>query len=735
MRPLIVSCLLGLAGLASALDPGFVVQTAITPVSQPTCIAFSPSGLTYLGLKGGPIRVFNGSTLVTTFATISCSTESERGVLGLAFDPNFNTNHFVYVYYTTNSGSFNPPATPKNRVSRFTELNNHVMPGSETIIIDNIPSDAGNHNAGCIRFGIDGKLYIATGDGGQNHDNSQDLNSLAGKILRLNPDGTIPGDNPFVGQPNTRTEVFLYGLRNPFRFSVRPGTNTLYVADVGQDTWEEVNVSLPGGNYGWPIHEGVTGLAGFVDPVHQYNHNGSGAAITGGCFVGAQWPTSWQNRYIYGDSVLDSVRWLEMTANDTVSGSGTVGSYPSPVDFALGPDGALYMVCFDGKVRRIVYRPTLTGMTAPASVVGGSNGSGSVTINVVAPLAGTAVGLTSSNPTVLSVPASANVASGNTTGNFSFATAGVQADTNVTITASLNGTTQQKTVTVQFAPYLVSGLTLTPDTVISSQNSVGKVTLSRAAGLGGQNVTVLTNSGSVTITSPVTVPQGSTTMSFPIATSPTNTTLLVNIQAAIGSSKRNATLTLQPCPVQSITFGPNPVPGGIDSVGTVRLRAAAPNGGAEVTLLDFSNYVSVPASVTVPQGQNVAQFTVTTQPVGADTNVVVTASYGGGTRKATLTLTNALALASVTVNPTTIHGGQSSFGTVTLNKVVGTGTFVVTLSDNLSVLTLPPSVTVNTGQGGKFFTATTTPIGTTRVATITASANGITKTTTLTVIP
>src|SRR6185369_13141471 len=117
---------------------------------------------------------------------------------------------------------------------------------------------AGNHNAGAVHFGPDGKLYIATGDGGT-ATRAQDLNDLHGKILRINRDGTIPSDNPFAGQAGRRPEIWAYGLRNPFTFAFQSGTGRMFINDVGNTTWEEINDgSIPGSNFGWPIHEGHT---------------------------------------------------------------------------------------------------------------------------------------------------------------------------------------------------------------------------------------------------------------------------------------------------------------------------------------------------------------------------------------------------------------------------------------------------------------------------------------------
>jgi hypothetical protein len=173
----------------------------------------------------------------------------------------------------------------------------------------------------------------------------------------------------------------------------------------------------------------------------------------------------------------------------------------------------------------------------------------------------------------------------------------------------------------------------------------------------------------------------------------------------------------------------------MSGAGRVTLRVPAGTGGAVVDLFDYSNYVSVPSRMTVPQGLTTGQFQVTTSPVGTSVPATVTASYQGGTRKTTFTVSNALILKDVSMNPTSIHGGQSSVGTVRLNKAVGFGSFTVSLSDNLSVLTLPTSVQVTAGNSSAAFVGTTTAIGSTRVATISATANGITRTTTLTVMP
>lgn len=350
----LLASLLLTAGLATAqgtgLPAGFQEETVVAGLSGPTALAFAPDGRLFLLEKAGTVRVFKGGQLLPApFLQLSVTANSERGLLGIAFDPAFATNGYVYLYYTTSG------ASTKNRVARFTASGDVGLPESEAILIDAIPSDAGNHNGGCLRFGLDGKLYASTGDGGATPSNSQNLGSLAGKILRVNPDGTIPPDNPFLGQAGRRGEIYCYGLRNPWRFCFRPGTNTPFIADVGQNTWEEVNVGTPGGNYGWPTHEGPSTAAGFISPLYAYNHNGSGASISGGCFInGGNYPAEYQGAYFFGDYVQNFLARLAVSADNTQAQAFSFGPAPGPVDFAQGPDGDLYYVSIStGSVRRI----------------------------------------------------------------------------------------------------------------------------------------------------------------------------------------------------------------------------------------------------------------------------------------------------------------------------------------------------------------------------------------------
>ena len=277
------------------LPPGFT-ETQISGLSSPTAFALHPDGRIFACEQGGALRVIrNGALLPTPFVTVSTTENGERGLLGITFDPNYATNHFVYVYYTVIAAPIH------NRVSRFTAnaANEDVaVPGSELPILDldNL-SSATNHNGGAIHFGPDGKLYVAVGENA-NSSNAQSIANRLGKMLRINSDGTIPPDNPtsfpnIVGTPTgLNRAIWAVGLRNPYTFSFQSGTGRLFINDVGQNTWEEINNGVAGSNYGWPICEGMCGTTGMTNPVYQYSSaTANECAITGGDFYNPTTPT------------------------------------------------------------------------------------------------------------------------------------------------------------------------------------------------------------------------------------------------------------------------------------------------------------------------------------------------------------------------------------------------------------------------------------------------------------
>jgi glucose/arabinose dehydrogenase len=343
------------AAFVDCVPPGFSEQTVVSGLSAPTAMQFAPDGRLFVCQQGGALRVIkNGQLLATPFLTVPVSAVGERGLLGVAFDPNFATNRFVYVYYTATSPAIH------NRVSRFTANGDVAVPGSETILLElNNLSSATNHNGGALHFGNDGKLYIGVGDNA-NGSNAQTLNNLLGKILRINSDGSIPSDNPFFNQASgVNRAIWALGLRNPFTFDIQRSTSRMLINDVGQNTWEEINDGVRGANYGWPTTEGPTNDSRFRGPIFAYGHGNSGTtgcSINGGVFYNpavVQFPASYVGKYFFADYCSGWVRALDpntRTAQDFAT------ELRSPVDLKVGPDGALYVLARgSGSVVRIVF--------------------------------------------------------------------------------------------------------------------------------------------------------------------------------------------------------------------------------------------------------------------------------------------------------------------------------------------------------------------------------------------
>lgn len=325
---------------AATLPAGFT-ETSINGLSNSTAMEIAPDGRIFVCQQGGSLRVIkNGVLLSTPFLTLTVDANGERGLLGIAFDPNFASNNFLYVYYTV-------PSTPRhNRVSRFTANGDVVVPGSERIILelDNL-STATNHNGGAIHFGPDGKLYAAVGENA-NPANAQTLSNMLGKVLRINSDGTIPTDNPFFNAAvgNNRS-IWTLGLRNPFTFAFQPGTGRVFINDVGQSAWEEINDGIAGSNYGWPNTEGATSNPAFRSPLFAYGHGFSlttGCAIAGGAFynpTSVQFPLSYVGQYFFADLCSG---WIRVFDPATGTASGFATNISSPVDLKVGADGSLY---------------------------------------------------------------------------------------------------------------------------------------------------------------------------------------------------------------------------------------------------------------------------------------------------------------------------------------------------------------------------------------------------------
>ncbi len=329
--------LLPAAAGAAVLPAGFTETTVASGLRQPTAMALAPDGRIFVCEQGGQLRVISsGGTLLSgPFVTVTTTSAGERGLLGVAFDPQFFGNHFVYVYYTATTPNVH------NRVSRFTADGDAAVAGSERVLVDLDPLGATNHNGGAIHFGPDGKLYIAVGENAVK-DNAQTLDNRLGKILRINSDGTIPGDNPFFGTAvGANRAIWALGLRNPFTFAFQPFTATMYINDVGENTWEEVNQGLAGANYGWPTTEGPTADARFVSPLYAYMHP-TGCAIAGAAFYDPavhQFPAAYNGSYFFADLCGGFIRRIPAGSTTAVDfATGIV----QPVDLHVSDSGSLY---------------------------------------------------------------------------------------------------------------------------------------------------------------------------------------------------------------------------------------------------------------------------------------------------------------------------------------------------------------------------------------------------------
>jgi glucose/arabinose dehydrogenase len=273
---------------APMLPEGFTDSQVVSGLTNPTDMEFAPEGRLFVTEDAGRVRIAKPDGTLPTFLNISTKVDSkgERGLLALTFDPGFATNHYVYLHYTKKATSSIPP---HNRVVRVTAGGDRAVSGSEKLIFRLGNQSAANQfpqfMGGALDFGTDGKLYVVTGDN-DTPGKAQKLNNLFGKMLRINESGTIPTDNPFYTTASGQNRsIWALGLRNPFKFAIQPGTGTIFINDVGANTWEEINRGAAGANYGWPLHEGVANDPPYVDPIFAYGHGGdpatTGCAITG----------------------------------------------------------------------------------------------------------------------------------------------------------------------------------------------------------------------------------------------------------------------------------------------------------------------------------------------------------------------------------------------------------------------------------------------------------------------
>ena len=312
----------------------------ISGLNFPVGMALASDGRVFFNERlTGKIRIINPQwqLVPTEFCQISVSTNGEQGLLGLTLDSAFAQNHFVYVYYTA-------PGATKNRVVRYTESSGSCT--NETPILDDLPVSA-NHNGGIIQFGPDGKLYVIIGDV-QNTANSQSLASLAGKILRVNPDGSAPSDNPFIANANQNAKkVFSLGHRNSYGFTFHQHTGHLWETENGPGDNDEINRAIAGGNYGWPTVGGIAGNPNFRDPILAYTPTIAPTGIISIPENSTVYPVAYRNNLLFVDFNGGKIRRVVLSGADlTQLGSSSVaynGGNGFLLSLMLGADGFIYV--------------------------------------------------------------------------------------------------------------------------------------------------------------------------------------------------------------------------------------------------------------------------------------------------------------------------------------------------------------------------------------------------------
>ncbi len=347
-----------------------MVEKLISDLTSPLYLTFSPHDSQkrlYIVEQDGKIKIFqNGILQEKPFLDITSQVKSggEMGLLGLAFHPKFQKNKKFYINYTTKKNKKLKTRISEFKISSKTKL---ALPHSERILLE-FEQPYANHNGGHLIFGPEGHLYIGTGDGGSRgdpHGHGQNLNTLLGKMLRIqvkeNSTYDIPPDNPFIKITGAKKEIWAYGLRNPWRYSFDRKTRSLYVADVGQDEREEIHIIQKGGNYGWNVMEGShcfhppqnCNTQTLELPIAEYSHQ-EGLSITGGYVYRAKKIPSLQGIYIFGDYISGKI-WGIRYDSHSYDGKLLVPKLLLETNFKISSfgedeDGELYVIDHRGSV-------------------------------------------------------------------------------------------------------------------------------------------------------------------------------------------------------------------------------------------------------------------------------------------------------------------------------------------------------------------------------------------------
>ena len=354
--------------IGDAPSGGYTVTTVVSGLNQPTDFRFLPDGRILIAEKGGAIKVSNedGQLQSTPLVTLPTKTVWARGLTAVEVDPDYEQNGYIYVSYIRDDNY--------QRLSRLTVTDPTaevltVDPDSEVVLVQGTQLADDDHHGGGLSFGPDGKLYWSTGDNVCcsviDGSNSRNLSNMYGKVLRLNPDGTAPDDNPFYdGDGPNYDAIYATRFRNPFRLTFTPD-GQLLVVDVGQSVWEEVNLVTAGADYGWPKAEGPCDGSGttscstpssYANPIYAYRHTAGGNSITAVMAYTGTPSSSGQNTVLIADSTQGWVKELTFNSDYSALISERLFEDAAPGatnKLAQGPDGSIYQLTFDGKLTRI----------------------------------------------------------------------------------------------------------------------------------------------------------------------------------------------------------------------------------------------------------------------------------------------------------------------------------------------------------------------------------------------
>ena len=356
----------------TAADPAPVTLKAeqiADNLHAPTAVVFPGNDVVWVTQQSGEIRVIkNGKMTAETVLDLSSklmkmsNSYDERGLLGIALHPNFKINRKFYVFYSRPSGVPKSDHTGVLAEYKLLPNSNQADPNSARIVLT-IEEPEQNHNGGCIQFGPDGYLYVSFGDGGGQGDkhgsagNGQNLDTWLGKILRIDVNTAsgykVPKSNPFVGKAGVKPEIWAYGFRNPWRFSFDTATKQLFAGDVGQDTWEEVDIVNKGANYGWRLTEGThcynpssgCSFNGITLPITEYSHK-TGVSVTGGYVYNGSQIAAIKGKYIFADW-SGPIFYLQKAGSQWLRGKVTLQNYPENLkitSFGQDSSGEIYLL-------------------------------------------------------------------------------------------------------------------------------------------------------------------------------------------------------------------------------------------------------------------------------------------------------------------------------------------------------------------------------------------------------